>query len=163
MEIVEASEKDIPVIHELAEKIWRPTYRPILSEEQINYMLENMYSENALKEQMRGDIKFILVKRDNETVAFAGYSIEYGSDPVFNIHKIYVLPSEQGKGTGKNLIEYLSNLAKDLNIPQVELNVNRANPALGFYQKMGFQILESVDIPYHKFVLNDYVMGKEVF
>ena len=163
MEIVEATEKDIPVIHELAEKIWWPTYRPILSEEQISFMLKNMYSEEALEEQMLGDIKFLLVKRDNEYVAFTGYSIEYGSDSVLRILKIYVLPSEQGKGTGKNLIEYLSGLAKDLNIPRVELNVNRANPALGFYQKMGFQIVETVDIPYHQFVMNDYVMQKRVF
>lgn len=163
MEIIEATEKDIPIINELAEKVWWPTYRPILSEEQISFMLKNMYSENALKDQMLNDIKFILVKRDNEHVAFAGYSIEHGSNPVLKIQKIYVLPSEQGKGTGKKLIEYLSSLAKDLNIPQVELNVNRANPALGFYQKLGFKIIETVDIPYHHFVLNDYVMQKEVF
>ena len=162
MEIVEVTEEHLPVIHDLAEKIWWPTYRPILSEEQISFMLKNMYSEKALKDQMLTDTKFILVKRDNDDVAFAGYSIEHGPDPVLKIHKIYVLPSEQGKGTGKNLIEYLSNLAKDLNIPQVELNVNRANPALGFYQKVGFEIIETVDIPYYQFVLNDYVMRKKI-
>lgn len=162
MEIVNATEKDIPVIHELAEKIWWPTYRPILSEEQISFMLKKMYSEVALAEQMRNDIKFILIKRDVEDVAFAGYSMEYGSSPVLKIHKIYVLPSEQGKGTGKVLIDYFTNLAKDSHIPQIELNVNRANPALGFYQKMGFEIIEHVDIPYYQFVLNDYVMAKKV-
>lgn len=162
MEIIAASEKDIPVIHTLAEKIWWPTYKPILSEEQISFMLKNMYSEAALVEQMRADINFILVKREGEDVAFAGYSFQHGPDPVLKIQKIYVLPTEQGKGTGKELIEYLSGLAKDLKIPKVELNVNRANPALGFYQKMGFDIIESVDIPYHEFDLNDYVMRKIV-
>lgn len=163
MEIVNATVNDIPVIHELAEKIWWPTYRPILSEEQISFMLKNMYSERALAEQMRNGVQFILAQRDEEDVAFAGYSIENGSDPVLKIHKIYVLPSEQGKGTGKDLINYLSNLASDLTIPQVELNVNRANTALGFYEKMGFQIIERVDIPYYQFVLNDYVMRRKVF
>lgn len=163
MEIVEATERDIPVIHELAEETWWPTYRPILSEEQISFMLKNMYSENALREQMNSDVKFLLVKRDSENVAFAGYSILQGPEPVLRIHKIYVLPSEQGKGTGKTLIEYLSKLARDLNIPEVELNVNRANPALGFYGKMGFNIRETIDIPYYQFVLNDYVMRKTVF
>lgn len=162
MEIIEATEQDIPIIHELAEKIWWPTYRPILSEEQISFMLKNMYSESALKEQMKTDVKFLLVKRENENVAFAGYAIEHGPEPLLKIHKIYVLPSEQGKGTGKTLIEYLSHLAKDLNIPEVGLNVNRSNPALGFYQKMGFEIRETVDIPYYEFVLNDYVMRKKV-
>ena len=162
MEIVEATERDIPTIHQLAEETWWPTYRPILSEEQISFMLKDMYSENALLKQMNADVKFLLVKRENENVAFAGYSIENRPEPFLRIHKIYVLPSEQGKGTGKTLIDYLSNLAKDLNIPEIELNVNRANPAFGFYQKMGFDIRETVDIPYYQFVLNDYVMRKKV-
>jgi ribosomal protein S18 acetylase RimI-like enzyme len=163
MEIIEATEQDISVIHELAEKIWWPTYRPIISKEQISFMLEKMYSEKALKEQMNAGIKFMIVKRDSENVAFAGFGIEYGKDTRLKIHKIYVLPSEQGKGTGKTLVDYLSNIAKDLNIPEIELNVNRANSALGFYQKMGFEIRETVDIPYHQFVLNDFVMRKIVF
>ncbi len=163
MEIIDASEQDIPVIHELAEKIWWPTYRSILSEEQIAFMLEKMYSKIALEQQMKAEVKFLLVRRDSENVAFAGYSIDYENEPLLKIHKIYVLPSEQGKGTGKNLIEYISHLAIELKIPEVELNVNRANPALGFYQRMGFEIKETVDIPYYQFVLNDYVMRKKIF
>lgn len=162
MEIVRATELDIPVIHALAEKIWWPTYRPILSEEQIRFMLDDMYSENVLREQIQNGVEFILVKREGEEVAFAGYSIESLDTSVLKIHKLYVLPSEQGKGTGKKLIEHLTSLAKDLNIEILELNVNRANPALGFYEKQGFKISETVDIPYHQFVLNDYVMRKNV-
>lgn len=159
MEIIKATEKDIPVIHELAEEIWWPTYRPILSDEQISFMLKNIYSLDALREQMENDVQFILVKRDEADVAFAGYSLEGG---LLKIHKIYILPSEQGKGTGKKLLEYLNEIALKSGITQLELNVNRANPALGFYQKVGFEIIETVDIPYYEFVLNDYVMRKEV-
>lgn len=162
MEIIEATEQDIPVIHDLAEKTWWPTYRTILSAQQISFMLNAMYSENALKEQINANVKFLLVKRGGENVAFAGYSIENVPETLLKIHKIYVLPSEQGKGTGKLLIEYLLSLAKDMNIPSIELNVNRGNPAQSFYQKMGFEITETVDIPYYEFVLNDYVMRKKL-
>ena len=160
MEIIKASRKDIPVIHNLAEKIWWPTYKSIISEEQISLMLENMYSKNALKEQMKGGIEFLIVKNDVEEVAFAGYSISNDEMRVLKIHKLYVLPCEQGKGTGKKLFEYLSKTAKELKVNILELNVNRANPALNFYQKMGFEIIETVDIPYYQFVLNDYIMRK---
>lgn len=160
MEIIKATENDIPVIQELAEEIWWPTYRPILSDEQISFMLKNMYSLDALREQMENEVQFILVKRDEADVAFAGYSIDEGK--VLKIHKIYILPSEQGKGTGKGLIGYLIDIALASGVSELELNVNRANPALGFYQKVGFEIVETVDIPYYEFVLNDYVMRKEV-
>lgn len=126
------------------------------------FMLKHMYSEQALLEQIQSDIKFLLIKRNNENVAFAGYSIEHGTERILKIHKIYIMPSEQGKGTGKTIINYLSDLAKNLNILQLELNVNRANPALGFYQKMDFEIKETVDIPYYQYFLNDYVMRKQV-
>ena len=160
MEIIPATEKDVPIIRALAEAIWWPTYRLILSEEQISFMLEDMYSERALKEQMRKEIKFLLVKRYDTNVAFAGYSIE--GQKTLKIHKLYILPSEQGKGTGKILVSHLMDLAQRSNIAQVELNVNRKNPALGFYEKMGFKIVETVDIPYHQFILNDYVMLKMI-
>lgn len=160
MEIIKATKKDIPVIHDLAEKIWWPTYKSIISEEQILLMLENMYSKNALEEQIKGGIEFIIAKNDVEEVAFAGYSINNDEMRVLKIHKLYVLPCEQGKGTGKKLFEYLSKTAKELKVNILELNVNRANPALNFYQKMGFEIIETVDIPYYQFVLNDYIMRK---
>ena len=161
MKIVKATEIDIPVIHELAERIWWPTYKAILSDEQIRFMLDDMYSENALEKQMESDIRFLLVKRDSKDVAFAGYSID-NELLILKIHKIYILPSEQGKGTGKRLIEHLSDLASESKITYLELNVNRANPATGFYTKLGFEISETVDIPYYQFVLNDYVMRKAV-
>ena len=160
MEIIKATRKDILTIHNLAEKIWWPTYKPILSEQQICFMLENMYSKNALEEQMKDGIEFIIAKNDVTEVAFAGYSISNEETQVLKIHKLYVLPSEQGKGTGKKLFEYLSTIAQELKVNILELNVNRANPALNFYQKMGFEIIEAVDIPYYQFVLNDYVMRK---
>lgn len=160
MHIVKATEKDIPVIHDLAERIWWPTYRSILSEEQIRFMLKQMYSGEALREQMENGTEFLLVKDGRVDVAFAGYSLAEGG--VLNIHKIYILPSEQGKGIGKKLIEYFYTIARESGMSQLQLNVNRANPALNFYQKVGFDIIETVDIPYYEFVLNDYVMRKRV-
>ena len=44
----------------------------------------------------------------------------------------------------------------------VELNVNRKNPAMYFYKKMGFELLEKTDIAYGKFWLNDYVLRKSI-
>ena len=59
-------------------------------------------------------------------------------------------------------MEHLTVLASESKIIYLELNVNRANPALGFYTKLGFEISETVDIPYYQFILNDYVMRKAI-
>ena len=38
--ISEAKETDLQIIHQLAEEIWWPAYKDILSEVQINFMLK---------------------------------------------------------------------------------------------------------------------------
>lgn len=160
MRLRKATEQDIIIISELAEKIWWPAYKNIISDEQISFMLKEMYSEESLKEQMDLGIEFILAERENIPLAFAGFSL---TEPgVYKLHKLYVLPSEQGKGTGKKLIEHISDLAREQGGKILELNVNRGNPASGFYKKAGFDIHQSVDITYHNFVLNDYIMRKDL-
>lgn len=162
MIIRQAAESDIQAISELAEKIWWPSYRNIISDEQISFMLNDMYSAKSLVEQMRSGIEFLIVERDNLPLAFAAYSQTDTDNQIFKLHKLYVLPTEQGRGTGKKLIEHVSSLAKAKGGNILELNVNRGNPAHHFYSKIGFDIYQTIDINYHHFVLNDYVMRKEL-
>ena len=44
---------DIQLIRELTFKVWPQTYAAIISQEQIDYMLDMMYSEASLKKQMK--------------------------------------------------------------------------------------------------------------
>lgn len=156
-----ASPEDLPVIHQLAEEIWWPTYSDILKSEQIRFMLDNMYSIDALKQQQAAGTEFLLVERDTKSVAFAGYSYKQETDKL-SIHKLYVHPSEQGKGTGKSLIQHIEQTAKNLGIAIVELNVNRYNKALNFYKKVGFDIFKEEDIPYYQYWMNDFILQKRL-
>lgn len=154
-----ATHQDVLSIHLLANEIWWPTYEAVLTKNQIQFMLKKGYSEQALTEQMDEGVIFLLAKRENANVAFAGYSLDL-NEAVCKLHKLYILPSEQGKGTGKKLIQYVSEQSEQRGAEILELNVNRNNPALGFYKATGFEIFKEVDIPYHGFVLNDFVLRK---
>ena len=162
MIIRKAAKSDIPAISELAEKIWWPSYRNIISDEQISFMLNDMYSAKSLAEQMSSGIEFLIVEKENLPVAFAGYSLTNMENQVYKLHKLYVLPTEQGRGTGRKLIEQVSSLATAKGGKILELNVNRGNPAHHFYSKIGFDIYQTVDISYHHFILNDYIMRKDL-
>ena len=153
---------DASVIHSLANEIWWHTYRGIISDEQIRFMLEDMYSEAVLNRQLDEDRKFLLAEHDSTPLGFAEYSFTNPEEKVFKVHKLYIIPSEQGKGIGKKLLEHISNLAGMDGGNILELNVNRGNPAVSFYKKLGFEIWETVDIPYYHFFLNDYVMRKKI-
>lgn len=158
MIIRQANTKDIPAIHQLANETWWPTYTGVISDEQISYMLENLYSKDALRIQMNGGMTFLIAERNEAPVAFAAYSLTEPEKLVYKLEKLYVLPSEQGKGTGKALINKVMKIAKELGGKTLELNVNRNNPAYHFYSKLGFKVYKTVDIPYARFELNDYIM-----
>jgi len=155
-----ANPSDIATIGQVAEESWWPAYRSFISTEQISYMLKEMYSPEALAQQFSEGITFLLVERNGLALGFAAFSETNTLEQVFKLHKLYLLPSEQGKGTGKLLIEEVGSQAKKLGGLILELNVNRGNKAVEFYKKQGFDIHQSLDIAYHTFVLNDYIMRK---
>lgn len=156
-----ACSEDLPAIQTLAEEIWWPTYSIILEPEQIRFMLDNMYSLDVLAEQQARGVEFLIAEREGSKVAFAGYSP--GEDrTLLSIHKLYVHPSEQGKGTGKALFQYIEQRTRESNMTVLELNVNRNNKALNFYKKMGFEIFKEEDIPYHQYWMNDFILRKHL-
>jgi GNAT superfamily N-acetyltransferase len=155
-----ANPSDIATIGQLAEESWWPAYSSFISAEQISYMLTEMYSPESLTQQFSEGITFLLAERDGLAVGFAAFSETKTLEQVFKLHKLYLLPSEQGKGTGKLLIDEVGSRAKNLGGLILELNVNRGNKAVNFYKKQGFDVHQTLDIPYHTFVLNDYIMRK---
>lgn len=157
--IQSATPADVSTICRLAHEIWWPTYRDLLPHGQIRLMLELMYSESALLNQLENGQQFSLATRNGTAVGFVGFQIKPESS-VMRIEKLYVLPSEQGKGTGKRLINHVAALALAANLPCLELNVYRHNPAKAFYERQGFTVVSEVEIPYHGYALKDYIMQK---
>jgi diamine N-acetyltransferase len=158
----DASVKDIPIIQEIAERTWWPTYTPILSEQQLRYMLDRIYSHETLNAVMQdGSQKFILLKNDSTVEGFAAYGERKEDHRIFKLHKLYVLPENHGKGYGKLLIEEVKRRIGG-NSTALDLNVNRYNPAKSFYQKLGFKIIREEDVPVGPYFMNDYVMRLEL-
>jgi ribosomal protein S18 acetylase RimI-like enzyme len=59
---------------------------------------------------------------------------------------IDLLPSIQGAGWGRKLIETLLAALQERNVPGVHLGVSASNTgAIAFYQKMGFSVLQEAD------------------
>jgi diamine N-acetyltransferase len=159
--IQNATMADIPLIRELTYQVWPQTYAPILSPEKISYMLEMMYSEASLQKQMKEGCRFFLVYEGTEPVGFASYQEIEPS--VFKLHKIYVLPSQQGKGTGRFVIDQIVETIRPFGATALQLQVNRDNKAKGFYEKLGFTVIDEIDLDIGGgHFMNDYVMQKSI-
>ena len=158
LSIQAAGTSDIPLIRSLAHQIWPTAYGSILSAGQLQYMLQWIYSEDALASQMNDGQQFYIGYEDEQPVGFAAVG-PYEAD-TYKLHKIYVLPQMQGKGAGKQLLQFAMQTAKRAGASTLILNVNRKNPALHFYKKAGFSIAEEVNIDIGEgYFMNDYVMS----
>jgi diamine N-acetyltransferase len=159
IKIVDASLADISVIRQLAERTWWHTYSQLLSNEQLTYMLEKIYSEESLRQVIEtGSQNFIVITDNDRPVGFASYGLRPEEPTVCKLHKLYVLPETHGKGLGKRLLEEVKSRMFQSGIKLLDLNVKRDNPAKGFYEKSGFSILREEDIPFGPYLLQDYVM-----
>jgi N-acetylglutamate synthase-like GNAT family acetyltransferase len=158
-----ATLSDVPVISSLLHKIWRPTYGIILSEKQTQFMLSTLFSAATMKRQMlEENHHFVLAFLASRPFGFAAYQNDF-KEKCCKVHKLYLLPGEQGKGRGRILLEELIRLAEEAGQKSILLNVNRANSAKSFYEKLGFAVMEEVDIPIgNGYFMNDYVMERKL-
>lgn len=157
--IHEASPLEIEIIQSLIQRIWKPTYREILSDEQMEYMLARMYDPLTLRNQMDEGHTFLLLNEDNTPVGFAGYQFDYPEKGICKLHKLYLLPETQGKGLGKMLIHEVIERAEKAGQHSLLLNVNRFNKAFDFYTRYGFEIKGEEDIDIGSgYFMNDYIM-----
>lgn len=155
-----ASETDLQTVARLAHDIWMEHYPPIIGEEQTRYMLNKLYSLEALQEQRKNGLHFFLWHEGSEVAGFAGIdlsSYEYGF-----LSKLYLSDRFRGKGVAANFLAYLEDRFREAGKPSVRLTVNRLNiGAINFYFKSGFRILRTEDTDIgNGYFMNDFVMQK---
>jgi ribosomal protein S18 acetylase RimI-like enzyme len=158
-----AEADDINAIGYLAYQIWPSAYKDILNFEQLHYMLQYFYSPEALRDQMlkKNHIFLIAETEEEEPIGFASFSkVQPG---IFKLHKLYVLPGLQNMNVGRSLLECVIEECTIEGAEKLQLNVNRNNKAISFYEKLGFKIIqeENVDIG-NGYFQEDYLMEKNI-
>jgi diamine N-acetyltransferase len=155
-----ASNDDVSVIQELAGEIWRKHYAGMISNEQIEYMLNKMYSPSSLKEQINEGHRFFICSDEDKPVGYFSYSEK--SPQNYFLHKLYINTNRHHRGGGKQMLQYLESLLPSDS--SIRLTVNRKNiQAINFYFRNGFVIEEVIDIDIDNgFFMRDFVMLKAV-
>jgi len=159
VEIIPAHSQDLIQVQSIAHRTWPHTFGKILTPEQIEYMLNWMYDLDNLEKQLNAGHQFFLAENEGEKLGFIGIEVNYEPEKL-KIHKIYILPTAQGKGVGKKLFSKIKEIAKANGQKTLTLNVNKENqPAIDFYLNSGFEEIkrEVIDIG------NGYVMDDIVF
>ena len=167
--IKKATEENLRTIHDMAQVVFRHTYRDILSPEQMEYMMDMMYSMPNLLIQLQEAHHYYIAYEDQTPCGYVSVQHEEPDGDgveVFHLHKIYVMPDAQGKGVGLRLFETVVNHVRNT-VPgqcaRIELNVNKYNKAVDFYRHLGMRVLVEEDFPIgNGFYKTDYIMGLDV-
>ena len=162
LDINAATRAELPVVQDLAHRIWHRHYPGIISAEQIEYMLDRGYATDALAKFLDSPgAGLVLARLDDVPVGFAAW---YRPDEpaTTKLDKLYVLPECQGRGVGRRLIQHVEAAARADAASTLILNVNKHNAdAIGAYRKCGFATRDEVVVDIgHGFVMDDYVMAK---
>lgn len=161
MKLIEAKEKDIPLIQDLARRSWESAYVGIISSDQINYMLGEMYSKDEISKHFENpNYHYYLIFDENNSSfeGFIGYEHSY-EQYTTKLHRIYLVPESKGKGFGKGAIDFLKKKLSESNDRRIILNVNKENNAKKFYESQDFKVYNEIVLDIgNGFVMDDYMM-----
>lgn len=173
IQITPAGLNDRSLIRSISERTWPSTYGHIISQEQINFMLDWMYSDDSLATQMNTGCEFYIANLNGADIGFCSVSPDEEKEEEENnnstekaedskahkLNKLYVLPSAQGTGAGKALLHQAIEVAKAAGSSSIFLQVNKLNNAYTFYLKQGF--IKEAEFKFdigNGFYMDDYVM-----
>lgn len=162
--IVRARREQLPEVQRLAGVIWRAHYPGIITDEQIDYMLERGYALDILAGFLDASDRGLLLAMDGREIA--GFAAWYVTErpTEAKLDKIYVLQSQQRRGIGGRLVACVEDHARAAGADTLALNVNKNNvQAVRAYEKHGFAIRAAVVVDIGQgFVMDDYVMAKSI-
>ena len=168
IQITPAGLTDRALIRSISERTWPSTYGHIISQAQIDFMLEWMYSDASLEKQMNTGCEFFIANLNGDDVGFCSVSPEEEENnstekvagaKSHKLNKLYVLPTAQGTGAGKALLNKSIEVAKAAGSSSLFLQVNKQNDAYTFYLKHGFVKEQEFKFDIgNGFFMDDYVM-----
>ena len=158
MEFVRIQENDLQAVEHLsglASAIVKDYYDPIIGPEQNDYMIGKFQSVPGILDQFAHGYTYYIARDGERDLGFMGY---YPRGDALYLSKLYLKKEERGKGYGRKMMDFVSRAAREMGLAAVELNVNKGNPTVRIYEKMGMVRIRSEKNPIGQgFYMDDYV------
>lgn len=156
--------ESLSAVRTIAEVIWPVTFAPILSQKQIEYMMNMMYAPEVMERELASGYRFEILQAAGKDAGYISYSPYEGHPDTAKLHKVYLLQEYHGQGLGQVMLDHAQEQCRKLGFSYIVLNVNKYNDrAIKAYKRNGFEIAESVKNPIgNGFFMDDYVMKKKL-
>jgi len=143
---------DAPAIAAVHVASWQTTYPGIVAQSYIDGLSIDERTriwERRLRDQATVSDVIVAEAPSHGLVGFASGGRIRESHPGFDaeLHAIYLLRSAQGRGIGRALVRQWATLAVARGLRAAVVRVLTANPACGFYQRLGARWLKDAMLP----------------
>jgi diamine N-acetyltransferase len=151
----------------LAREIWYEYYVPLIGRAQVEYMVGKFQSSGAVAQQISEGYEYFLIQsgliqRDGQAIGYCAVQPERASGSLF-LSKLYLLRDARGGGTGRVCMEFIEQLARRRGLNLLWLTVNKGNPAVKAYERLGFRIAADLVMDIGGgFFMDDYRMEKSL-
>ena len=151
---------ELDLVASLAREIWYEYYVPLIGKAQVDYMVERFQTSSAMAAQMREGYEYFLVRRDARPIGYCAVQAQPAERTLF-LSKFYLLRDARGAGTGREFLAFIVELARARGLVSIWLTVNKGNPSVRAYERMGFRITADLRMDIGQgFVMDDYRMEK---
>jgi L-amino acid N-acyltransferase YncA len=161
MIIRKAVAKDAEGIAKVHVESWKTTYKNIVSDEFLNtlsYDSRKQMWENAIPNSH----VFVAENEDGQIIGFStGGKERTGKYENYKgeLYAIYILKEYQAQGLGKKLVKPIIEVLENLNIYSMLVLVLEENPSRYFYESLGGEKIDSIDIEIGGEILKETVYG----
>ena len=152
--------QQIEAVAGLAHEIWYEYYVALIGRAQVDYMVAKFQSSGAVAAQLREGYEYFLIQRAGADIGYCAVQPHPENGSLF-LSKLYLLRDCRGAGTGRVCMEFIEQLARRRGLNLLWLTVNKGNPAVKAYERLGFRIAADLVMDIGGgYVMDDFRMEK---
>ena len=151
------SDEELKELADFAKGIWNEYFPGLITQDQVDYMVEKFQSYDAMYEQVKNNqYHYYLVRANDEKIGYIG--LQNQPDRLF-LSKFYLKKEARGNHYATQMFEFVKEQADKYCYPAIYLTCNKGNKhSLQVYDKFGFQWIDSdqTDIG-QGYIMDDYI------
>ena len=134
-----AKAKYIHMTADLASEVWHEVYKRYFPAKQLDALIENLQSADAIEEDIDNDVNYFLVFLGDKLIGYFAWKME---NTALHLIHLYLKPEYRGKALGRDIVATCERLARGEGRGRVYCEVhNKALPVMQFFKARGYRPL----------------------
>lgn len=157
-----SSPAQVADVARMAHEVWNEYYVALIGQAQVDYMVAKFQSAAAMQAQIDSGYEYFHIQQGGERIGYAAIRHDAADARVF-ISKLYLLAAHRKSGAGRRALAIIEGMARGRGATRLWLTVNKGNPSVRAYERLGFSIVEALVMDIGGgYVMDDYKMEKAI-